>query len=191
MTKIAATGFCLGTKIRLQPLFKADCVNYGCGGTFMQGWLNVDLFPSADPNYKMINLLEKHPFEDDSISYGYSEDVLEHLTQAQSIFLIAEIFRTLKPIGVMRFSFPGLEGVLKRHYFPASELRIREGEFEAYSFWDHVHFYSKEEISLVAKHIGFSKITFLKFGQSCHKTLRNLETRINQSDLNTFVELEK
>ena len=91
----------------------------------------------------------------------------------------------------MRFSFPGLEGVLKRHYFPASELRIREGEFEAYSFWDHVHFYSKEEISLVAKHIGFSKITFLKFGQSCHKTLRNLETRINQSDLNTFVELEK
>ena len=76
---------------------------------------------------------------------------------------------------------------MKRHYFPASELRIREGEFEA---WDHVHFYSKEEISLVAKHIGFQK-SFLEFGQSCHKTLRNLETRINQSDLNTFVELEK
>ena len=82
----------------------------------------------------------------------------------------------------MRFSFPGLEGVLKRHYFPASERQIRGGKFEAYSFWDHVHFYSKEETSLVARHIGFSKVTFLKFGEFYQKTLCNLETRFNQSD---------
>jgi SAM-dependent methyltransferase len=99
-------------------LFSVDRVNYGCGGTILKGWLNVDLFPFDDPDYRMVNLIEKHPFADNSVSFGYSEDMLEHLTQSQSIFLIAEIYRTLKPGGVMRFSFPGLEGVLNRHYTP-------------------------------------------------------------------------
>ena len=152
---------------------------------------HVDLFPFDDPDYRMVNLLEKHPFADNSVSFGYSEDMLEHLTQAQSIFLIAEIYRTLKSGGVMRFSFPGLEGVLNRHYTPPTELRIREGEFEAYSFWDHVHFYSREELFLIAKHIGFSSVDFCQFGESKHEPLRGRETRTHQVDLNTCVELTK
>ena len=130
-------------------------VNYGCGGNLLDGWLNVDLFPNDAPNYRMINLLEKHPFPDKAFRYGFSEDVLEHLNQAESIFFLSEIYRTLAAGGILRLSFPGLEGVLERHYTPVSEASIRRGEFEAYSFWDHVHFYSRDELALVAKHIGF------------------------------------
>lgn len=172
-------------------LIRADKVNYGCGGNIKPGWLNVDLYPSDQPGYKQVNLLEKHPFPDDSVRLGFSEDVLEHLTQAESIFFLSEIYRTLVPGGLLRLSFPGLEGVLVRHYTPATELRIRQGEFEAYTFWDHIHFYSREELSLIAKHIGFKEIAFVEYGQSNVPELCGLDTRDTQIGLNTYVELIK
>jgi len=166
-------------------------VNYGCGGTIIPGWLNVDLFDLDNPDFMRVNLLEKHPFEDGSVAVGYSEDMIEHLTQAESIFFLSEVYRCLEPGGVVRLSFPGLEGVLKRHYTPPTELRVRQGEFEAYSFWDHIHFYSKEEISLVARHLGFGAVDFFEYGLSPHHELRERDTRAHQIALNTFVELTK
>lgn len=168
-----------------------DKVNYGCGGTIMPGWLNADLFHSEQEDYHFVDLLAKHPFADNSIRLGFSEDVLEHLTQAESIFFLSEIHRAMQTGGVMRLSFPGLEGVLKQHYTPYSETRVREGEFEAYAFWDHIHFYSKEELRLVAEHIGFSKIEFVEYGKSTIPELSGLDTRENQIGLNTYAELTK
>ena len=172
-------------------LLVAKKVNYGCGGNLKEGWLNVDLYESSEKNYCYVNLLEKHPFAGNSVKYGFSEDMLEHLNQAESIFFLGEVFRTLELGGLMRLSFPGLEGVLNRHYTPPSEVRLREGEFEAYSFWDHIHFYSKGELEVVAKHVGFSRIEFVQYGESDNLELRNLDTRENQIGLNTYVELTK
>lgn len=166
-------------------------VNYGCGGNLIDGWLNVDLFPNDAPNYRMINLLEKHPFPDNAFSYGFSEDVLEHLNQAESIFFLSEIYRTLANGGILRLSFPGLEGVLARHYTPVSEASVRRGEFEAYSFWDHIHFYSKDELVLVARHIGFREVSFVEYGKSDYPELVGRDTRSTQIGLNTYAELIK
>ena len=166
-------------------------VNYGCGGNLIADWLNIDLYQSDAKNYRMINLLDKHPFRDNSVSFGFSEDVLEHLSQAESVFFLSEIYRALKDGGVLRLSFPGLEGVLKRHYSPYSETRVRQGEFEAYSFWDHIHFYSEAELALVAEHIGYKAIEFVKYGKSVYPELTGLDTRVDQIGLNTYVELTK
>ena len=166
-------------------------VHYGCGVTILDGWLNIDLYDWVRPGYKKVNLLNKHPFLDNSISFGFCEDTLEHFNQAESIFFLSEIYRTLIPGGVFRLSFPGLEGVLLRHYSPALEERINEGEFEAYHFWDHLHFYSKAELSLVATHIGYKDVNFVEFGQSKYPDLCNLDARIDQKDLNIYVELLK
>jgi predicted SAM-dependent methyltransferase len=167
------------------------CINYGCGGNLIDHWLNVDLFEHEAQNYKRINLIEKHPFEGNAFQFGFCEDVLEHLNQAQSIFFLSEIHRTLKNKGVLRLSFPGLEGVLQRHYTPASEVVARVGEVEAYAFWDHIHFYSRDEISLVAKTIGFNEIRFVEYGQSEYAELKGRDTRSHQIGLNTYVELVK
>lgn len=166
-------------------------INYGCGANIIEGWLNVDLSQTKAENYRQVNLLEKHPFKDESISFGFSEDMLEHLSQAESIFFLSEIFRTFKKGGIMRLSFPGLEGVLVKHYSPISELRVREGELEAYSFWDHVHFYSRSELVTVCKHIGFGEVNFVEYGKSEYFELSNRDTRSEQIGLNTYVELVK
>lgn len=169
-------------------------VNYGCGGTFIDGWLNVDLYDmsnSTPANYRSLNLLSKHPFADNTLRFGFSEDMLEHLNQADSIFFLSEVYRTLAPGGVLRLSFPGLEGVLNRHYTPPTESRVRHGELEAYSFWDHIHFYAKGELEVVAKHLGFSKIEYPEYGVSKHPELSGLDTRQNQIGLNTYAEITK
>ena len=66
-----------------------------------------------------------------------------------------------------------------------------EGELEAYAFWDHIHFYSKDELITVSKHLGFSDIKFFEFGKSGHPELSNLDTRAHQMGLNTHAELVK
>lgn len=166
-------------------------VHYGCGENIISGWVNIDLYDSEVESYKKINLLEKHPFENNSIRFGFSEDMLEHLSQAESIFFLSEVYRTLAPNGVIRLSFPGLEGVLNKHYTPVTEKRVREGELEAYSFWDHVHFYSREELETVARHLGFKTVTFLEYGKSKYHELSNMETREHQIGLSTHAELTK
>ncbi len=166
-------------------------VHYGCGDNIVPGWLNVDLYESETEGYRRVDLLEKHPFDNNSVLFGFSEDMLEHLNQAESIFFLSEIYRTLAPTGVFRLSFPGLEGVLQKHYTPATETRVREGESEAFSFWDHIHFYSREELRTVTTHLGFTEVKFVEYGKSDFPELSNMDTRAHQIGLNTYAELMK
>lgn len=100
----------------------------------------------------------------------------------------------MKVGGVFRLSFPGLEGVLSKHFNTEcnqhSDL-LTKSIHESYLMWGHMHFYSKEEISLVAKHIGFTEIHFEDFQKSSSKELTGLELRESQKNLNTYVELTK
>jgi predicted SAM-dependent methyltransferase len=170
------------------PVF--DKIQYGSGSNFLHGWINVDLIDNSTiENYLQVDLTRAHPFKNDSFTFGFCEDFLEHLSQEDSIIFITEAFRTLKKNGVLRMSFPGLEGVLKKHY--KSRMSPYVGKFEAYLFWDHKHFYSKEELKLVALNIGFRSVEFVNYGESSYDELRNLDTRMEQKELNTYIEMKK
>ena len=173
------------------PSVDFNKIHYGCGTNLKTGWLNVDAFESTEKNYLFVDLLENHPFADKTFKFAYCEDVLEHFSQSESIFFLTEVFRTLTDGGVLRLSFPGLEGVLARHYSPLSDERLKRGELEAYFFWDHIHFYSEKELELVAKHIGFKNIDFVAFGESKFAELVGCDTRFEQKDLNIIAELTK
>jgi predicted SAM-dependent methyltransferase len=225
-------------------LAHAGKVHYGCGNTYLPGWLNIDLTPMAQieqmrleerrtlaaqlaqaaradapggtappapaapdataaaareevlpeidfPAYAYVNVLERHPFADNSVKFGFSEDMIEHLMQGDSILALSEMYRALAPGGILRLTFPSLEGVLLKHYTPPTAERVMQGDFEAYEFWDHIHFYSKDELRLVASHLGFRDIRFVEFHQSEHAELRGLETRDQQVGLNLYVEMTK
>ena len=99
-------------------------VQYGCGRTFFgDGWLNVDFRRASPPPGRLFHRMDltgPHPFPDEFFDYGFSEDFIEHLTQEQSLRFLIEARRTLRPGGVLRLTFPGLEGVLRHHYVPPS-----------------------------------------------------------------------
>jgi predicted SAM-dependent methyltransferase len=198
----------------LQPIFSSptplpadnlpDRIHYACGRNILPGWLNVDGFDKSFPNgaadaalprlasrIVQMDLAEKHPFPSGVFRFGYSEDFLEHLTQAQSLLFLTECFRTFAEDGILRLSFPGLRGVLRRHFRGTDHASAAVGVHEAFTAWNHEHFYSEESLRLVAEHIGFSKVRFCQMYVSEHPELRNLETRPSQRDLNIIVELTK
>jgi predicted SAM-dependent methyltransferase len=168
-------------------------VHYACGGNLRAGWLNVDQYASAPPphTYLRVDLIARHPFYDDMFEFGYAEDFVEHLSQADSITFLSEAYRTLKPGGVLRLSFPGLEGVLKKHYQGRTYPEVIMAKADAYTKWDHRHFYSREELVLLCSNIGYRHVAFSEYGVSRHDALRGMDSRELQKDLNTFAELTK
>ena len=170
-------------------------IHYACGFNMLEGWLNVDaeLLFKTQPGFacENVNLVAPHPFPDDWFEFGFCEDFLEHLNQSDSMIFLSEAYRTFKTGGVLRLSFPGLEGVLARHYKAPAYDGYAEGKNEAYTIWEHVHFYSREELSLVCRHIGFRDIKFVGYGESGHAPLTGLDHREEQKDLNIYVELTK
>jgi predicted SAM-dependent methyltransferase len=177
-----------------------DRIHYGCGDRVLDGWVNVDLFDESYPfgivdldKRKRIvhaDLAARHPFPDHSFQWGYSEDFLEHLTQAESLIFLCEAYRTLKPGGVLRLSFPSLPGVLRRHLRSSDYQGGATCRQEAYVHWYHEHFYSFESLETVARHIGFREVRRCDYGISRFPELLQ-ESREQQADLNLVVELTK
>ncbi len=158
--------------------------------------MNVDFTTERPPGsrsaeYRRVNLARRHPFADESFDFAYAEDFLEHLSQVDSITFLAEARRTLAPAGVLRLSFPGLEGVLHEHYRRFTIGDIYRGKLESAAYWDHLHFYSQAELALVADRLGYNDVTFLSYGKSEHPELAGIDTRDQQQETNTYAELTK
>lgn len=179
---------------RFQTL-KLDKVHYGCGSRFLEnGWLNLDRSSvSTHPEgfYLAINLVSRHPFPSDYFKFAFAEDFIEHLDQAESLIFLSEAFRTLSKNGVLRLSFPELSGVLRHHYRSSDYEGAVIGREEAYTLWEHKHFYCKESLAIVAKHIGFSDVRCVEYGESHYEALCHLDSRPEQKGLNLYVELTK
>lgn len=176
-------------------------VQYACGPKFLKEWVNVDCY-SPDMMKKRYGMTDEYlyyqadlgyrqPFNDNAFAYAFAEDFIEHLCQADSIIFLNECYRVLAEGGVLRLSFPGFAGVLKKHFSSSEYADLLTGRKDAYDRYAHLHFYSREELLLLAEHIGFADISFREFGRSDHEVLRNLETREQQQDLNIYVELTK
>jgi len=201
-------GFDIVRAYRTSPLSTIDAsiaipggvrnIHYASFTRLLPGWLNVDLIPEemarsrggANLHYVRADLTQRHPFSDEIFRFGFAEDFVEHLDQADSLTFLAECYRTLEAGGVLRLSSPSLEGVLHRHY-PHEGIAPLAGKESAYTRWQHRHFYSREELASVAQHIGFRKVQFVVYGCSDYPELRLLDHREEQRDLNLYVELTK
>jgi predicted SAM-dependent methyltransferase len=182
---------------QLEAIKHFDKINYACGRQQVPGWLNVDIRPvsrvppEARSGYLKMSLTRRHPFPDASFRFGYSEDFIEHISQADSLIFLSEVYRTLAPGGVLRISTPGLKSVLRRHYRQTHFAGADTGKKEAYTPFGHVHFYSEETMATVASHLGFRKVEFKGYNQSEYEELQMRETRAEQNDLNLIAELTK
>ena len=185
---------CSDNRSRLQE-HRIENIHYGCGPKLFAGnWVNVDLndkHDSASGFFMEVNLVEKHPFPSGFFAYAFSEDFIEHLDQSDALIFLSEAYRTLRPNGVLRLSFPGMREVLKRHYLSSDYEGATVGKYEAYTMWGHRHFFCEESLSLAAKHIGYSEVNFVEYGISEHHALSDLDSRADQKRLNIHAELRK
>lgn len=89
-----------------------NLVNVGCGRTFHDDWLNLDLV-SHSPEVHACDLRKGIPLPDCSCTALYSSHVLEHLPLRDGLRMLHECFRVLKAGGTIRIVVPDLERIAR------------------------------------------------------------------------------
>lgn len=77
----------------------------GAGTNPLPGWLNTDLEPTSE-NVVYLNATEPFPFEAQMFDYVFSEHMIEHIPYKDGLTMVSEIFRVLKPGGMIRIATP-------------------------------------------------------------------------------------
>lgn len=92
-------------------------LNLGCGPNKKPGWLNIDFYhPGAD---LQLDLRERWPFPDGSVSYVYSEHVFEHFEFHDEVpHFLSEALRVLQAEGVFDVGVPDTEWPLRGYGNP-------------------------------------------------------------------------
>jgi SAM-dependent methyltransferase len=108
-------------------------LNVGCGQTFHPEWINVDVVPAA-PGVRRVDLAHGLPFADRSIDACYCSHVLEHLRPEAAARALAEMFRVLRPGGVVRLVVPDLRRIAEQYLSLCAALdggdRQREADYD-------------------------------------------------------------
>lgn len=81
-------------------------LNIGCGGRYKKGYVNIDAFDTtvADQKMSVVDL----EYDDDTFTHADCIQVIEHLGAAKSIYALSEIYRVLKPGGILVLETPDL-----------------------------------------------------------------------------------
>ena len=111
-------------------------VNYGCGTTAPDGWLNFDASPTLKiqkipfigswltkliqnvifpKNVFIGDIIKGLPIENDSCDGVYCSHILEHLSYEDCMVAIKNTYAILKPNGVFRCVLPDLEAIAKEY----------------------------------------------------------------------------
>lgn len=81
-------------------------LNLGCGEDIREGWVNVDVDPSCEPD-RILNLEDTPwPFEDSSADKILLDNVLEHIRPDKRNSVIAEIARIANGEVIIRTPVP-------------------------------------------------------------------------------------
>jgi predicted SAM-dependent methyltransferase len=117
-------------------------LNWGCGSHTAPGWINSDIkdAPGVDLS---CDIREGLPLESDSVDYAVSVHALPELQYPEVGPALEELWRVLKPGGVLRLGLPDLgKGIRayvlgKDDYFQVdeNEIQSRGGRFIVHMLW--------------------------------------------------------
>lgn len=87
-------------------------LNLGCGRTVHPAWVNLDVVPSL-PDVRYFDIRKPLPFAAETVDAVYHSHLIEHLLACEARAFVSEIWRVLKPDGVVRIATPDLETIAR------------------------------------------------------------------------------
>ena len=139
-------------------------LHLGCGDVYITGMINIDGNIQRKKEC-WLDLRNRLPFADDSVSLIYCSHTLEHFFPYDAIALLKEMHRVLAPKGIVRLAVPSFEHCLaimagegfsdwpRNFEHPHSQLLN-------YLFCDgqHKYGYCYDNLSRFCQEAGFSRI---------------------------------
>jgi len=84
-------------------------LNLGAGHRNPKDFCNIDNRPEVEPDL-VCDVIAGLPFDDNSIDMVLAQDFLEHIPITETVGVIEEIFRVLKPGGTFESLTPSTDG---------------------------------------------------------------------------------
>lgn len=151
-------------------------LNLGSGRNPKLGWINIDLFDShAD---LQLDLRERWPFADATISHIYSEHIFEHFEPCEEVaHFLAESLRVLRPGGLFDVGVPDTEWPLRAYGDPEDpywlfsetwhpgwcETQLDHINYHFRQGTEHKYAWDCETLAKVLGNSGFTKIVRRQF----------------------------
>ena len=142
----------------------------GCGPRVKAGWINVDIAEGADLH---LDLREKLPFPDNSVSFIYSEHFFEHLEYPHDTgSFLKDSLRVLIPKGRFRVGVPDTEWpvnayvkgddtyfqVARQRWHPAScDTKMHGINYHFRQGSEHKYAYDFETLAKLLSDAGFGR----------------------------------
>ena len=167
-------------------------IHWGCGSKIIEGWINIDGWYTNNIDY-VADLRSKIPFDDNVVSFIFTEHVVEHIEKKHILSVLGEFYRVLRVGGVVRIVVPSLEAFINSYqahdmdwFKRAGFDEVTPGECFNIIFYEHFHkhIYDFENLSMLLKKVGFSSInTSMHMGSDYPELLLDTshESRIIQS----------
>jgi len=153
-------------------------LHVGCGQEAIPGWINIDNQPLPGVD-RVLDVRQGLPFQD--VDAIYAEHFLEHLSLEDGLGFLRACRGALSLEGILRLSTPNLDWVYATHYRFGQNISDEDGLLDclrlnrAFHGWGHQFLYNRPMLSAALKASGFEGVSFHRYGESGHETLRGLE----------------
>jgi len=116
------------------PVQGPALLNIGCGSTFDSRWINTDLNPMT-PQVLAVDVVQPLLVPDQSIDVVYASHLLEHLAPHEVPAFMGELYRILKPSGILRLVVPDLEQIATEYLKSIKAARLDGAHDQLYHRW--------------------------------------------------------
>ena len=144
---------------------------------YLNGWTNVDRnFLTAKIDI-WADIGAKLPFRAETVEAFYSYHVIEHLPDRRLPFHFSEMFRCLKPGGMIRIGGPNGDMAIKKFeehdldwFGHITDRRSIGGRFANFLLWggEHLAILTSSYLRELAEDAGFDQISFCKPVEETH-----------------------
>jgi predicted SAM-dependent methyltransferase len=171
-------------------MYKVSRLHWGCGNITPEGWINSDLHPGPGVDISG-NILDGLPLEDASIDYISSQHALPELKIFEQVNALEELYRVLRPGGVLRLCLPDLDKAIAAYqsrnsnYFLVWDWDTISGNFITQMLWyNYTHtMFTHEFTEELLRKAGFREVRRAQFRQtnSQFPEIVELDNRENES----------
>lgn len=138
---------------------KKILLNLGCGSEILSGYTNIDAREECNPD--LVCDIRKLPYDDSSVDKILASDILEHTGRLETIDVLKEWARVLKPGGILIIKIPNIDTIIdvyKAKKIPFDELVRKLYGGQQYNGNYHYTGFNPENITQLLTSVGFKII---------------------------------